>query len=685
MSNFNFWIELGIVVCFVLLIAYRLMEGRKVVSDALKALEKERAAFVIIASEPEVNSGITSTVGNDTLVWEIFAAAEKTGVFSADGLIYSQKIARARYLAGIFVFIGLVGTVSGIALSLTSLGDVTGGGGVVTANKLQSVMTSIGAVLGGMKVSAWCTLAGIVATWNLSGANSEYLTKADKLITDIEKHWTTIREPKQRCQERETEWLQNRLLLQDVLQNVMLTVIEKENEATRQANKELSETISAAQESQGKQLMQGMEFIAGALFEPADALRQTITELKQEMVSTASWLSNAAQTAERVSGTLETAYRQQREGAQALTEGTVALREQIGAVNVAMERSMNDLDASITRAVNNLQTGLEVRLIKIGDAQSSLDETTKILSAGVTTFAAANNAAIETLNSDRAERDSDRETWEIEINAMLREQERARLAWANERGETINAFGAEREATYNAVKNTLTEVKNALTAQQKEFHAAVASLQAESLREVRTMREVTEAALNNAQSAVAAMQKDARTSVKTMTDAVQVALTNATSETSRAQDTAARFNIAADKTLDIMEKAHDDQQARTEKLIAGVQASENRLAELLKHFEKTLTATAQQAEKSDLQDALQKFTTELNRSLNTHTMTVTALRETATRLDSADAARNADFKMMVTAITEASEKLHTLPDILRRNDSATVHESLMPLPNEVTA
>ncbi|MBC7807458.1 MAG: hypothetical protein H7145_15075 [Akkermansiaceae bacterium] len=685
MSNFNFWIELGIVVFFVLLIGYRLIEGRNVVSDALKALGKEREAFAVLASGAGASTGNAPPPSTDTLVCEIISVAENSGVLHTDALVYPQRIARARYLAGIFVFIGLVGTVSGIALSLTSLGDVTGGDGAVTANKLQSVMTSIGAVLGGMKVSAWCTLAGIVATWNLSGANSEYLTEADKFISDIEKHWTTVLEPKRRREEQENDWLKNRLLLQDVLQNVMLTVIEKENEATRQANKELAETISTAQESQGKQLMQGMEFIAGALFEPADALRHTIIELKQGMVSTASWFSNAAQTADRVSGTLETAYRQQREGALALTEGTAALREQISTMNTAMQQVMNALDTSLTRATGNLQVGVEDHLTKIAQAQNSIEKTTNNLLRGVSDFASANNAAIESLNSDRAERDRDRETWEIEIDAMLREQERARQAWANERGETMKAFGEERAGAYSFVRDTLAEVQKSLAAQNREFHAALTARQAESLREVQTMRAVADAALTNAQNAVAAMQKDSKTAVKAMTDAAHTALTNATSETSRAQDTAARFNIAADRTLDILEKAHDNQQARTEKLIAAVVASENRLAELLKRFETTLSSSAQQAEKGDLREALQTFTTELNRSLNTHTVTVTALRETASRLDTADAMRNADLKVMISALAEVSERLYTLPDILRQNDFTSIRETSIPLSSEVAA
>jgi hypothetical protein len=685
MNNINYWIELGIVAFFVSLIAYRLVEGRKVVGDALKALDKERAAFAEIAGDTEFARAATSPTAKDTLVCEALMTADSSGFFSTDALTYSQKIARARYLAGIFVFIGLVGTVSGIALSLTGLGDVTGGGGVVTANKLQSVMSSIGAVLGGMKVSAWCTLVGIVATWNLSGVNSGYLAKADKLISDVEKYWITALEPKRRQRERETDWLQNRLLLQDVLQNVMLTVIEKENEATRQANKELAETISAAQESQGKQLMQGMEFIAGALFEPADALRQTIIELKQEMVNTASWLSNAAQTAERVSGTLETTYRQQREGAQALTDGTVALRNQINDLNASMERSLDNFSVSLSRVTSDMQAGLESRLDTVNKTQNDIDRSVQALLTGVTAFASANNASIDALNADRAERERDRETWEIEINAMLREQERARQAWASERTETMGAFGDAREAAFASVADTLGQVKNLLTTQQKEFRIAITTLQSESLREVQAMREATEVALANAQNAVAAMQKDSRTAVKAMTDATQATLAVATNETARAQDTAARFNIAADKTLDILETAHDNQQTRTEKLIASVQASENRLDLLLKRFEETLAATARQNEQSNLQSALQTFTTELTRSLNMHTVTVTALRETANRVDSAEAARSADFKTVVSTLSEASERLRILPDLLRQNVPVTAHEPLMPLPNEVAA
>jgi hypothetical protein len=103
-----------------------------------------------------------------------------------------------RFLSGIFVFVGLLGTVWGITVAISSLGiampstgstagalDTSAKAFDYIATQQQRMGASIGSLLSGIKSASVCTLFGIFFTLILAGLNSYYLRVCEHIESNI--------------------------------------------------------------------------------------------------------------------------------------------------------------------------------------------------------------------------------------------------------------------------------------------------------------------------------------------------------------------------------------------------------------------------------------------------------------------------------------------------------------------
>lgn len=163
--------------CFIAL-AQWLSAYRRLKHIELKQLRR------ILASPPkdihQAEALLTTTPS--TCVEKALKQALERGAVNIDTLEYDTWIHWPRYWAGIFVFIGLLGTVLGISLAIYSLGstlDSTANGSLEQLSQLQMGITSL---LSNMKAAFICTLCGLIATLIISLLNTRFLS-LDKYIT----------------------------------------------------------------------------------------------------------------------------------------------------------------------------------------------------------------------------------------------------------------------------------------------------------------------------------------------------------------------------------------------------------------------------------------------------------------------------------------------------------------------
>lgn len=101
-----------------------------------------------------------------------------------------------RYMAGVFVFVGLLGTVFSMSLALGKLGltisDTSSTSDTaMTAQTGAHLLEGITGLLSGMESAFLCTLSGILATLIVSYANWRYLQACDRF--DQELQWMVLR------------------------------------------------------------------------------------------------------------------------------------------------------------------------------------------------------------------------------------------------------------------------------------------------------------------------------------------------------------------------------------------------------------------------------------------------------------------------------------------------------------
>jgi hypothetical protein len=121
-----------------------------------------------------------------------------TGQVDTSILPFYEDIHWARYWAGIFVFLGLLGTVIGISTAIANLGvtvSATGASGNVTTSSSAAynsvfqqstqLQQSIGGLLAGIKSASVCTFFGIAFTFITSLMNSFYMRKSQDVEQSV--------------------------------------------------------------------------------------------------------------------------------------------------------------------------------------------------------------------------------------------------------------------------------------------------------------------------------------------------------------------------------------------------------------------------------------------------------------------------------------------------------------------
>lgn len=108
-----------------------------------------------------------------------------SGSFNADAPEYYDWIQTPRYLAGIFVFIGLLGTILGIAVSVSSLGAAVSTS-AAASDQLSDISRHIFDLLSGMKYAFYCTIGGLLSTLLISALNAYYLSHCRQLEMQVE-------------------------------------------------------------------------------------------------------------------------------------------------------------------------------------------------------------------------------------------------------------------------------------------------------------------------------------------------------------------------------------------------------------------------------------------------------------------------------------------------------------------
>jgi|SRR5579884_285376 len=236
--------------------------------------DMERASITLNFADNEKNS----------IVVRALRSALKEGQVGLQPVEFYNSIHLSRYLAGIFVFVGLLGTVFGIVLAISDLGStvastaqvgsaVSGSSSTrdtasLTNENWSHILAGINNLLVGMRAVSDCTLLGIIATVVVSLLNTVYI-KA--------------------CQDLESELT----LLADTTYLPLYRA-----EVARRHHADMQQNLNAA----AKLLDDGAKELASKLPSAITILDQTTTqaaELTKELYSAATELNEAYQQAEK--------------------------------------------------------------------------------------------------------------------------------------------------------------------------------------------------------------------------------------------------------------------------------------------------------------------------------------------------------------------------------------------------
>jgi len=173
-------------------------------NNAFLKLKGEEAECKSIASGPtnSFQAALKNLLSrnSDRLVVRGMRSVLYSGRLDSECLAYSEWIQVSRYVAGVFVFLGLMGTVLGIGFSVYNLGEtVSATANLSTATSsvnstssvsmesLNNLLIGIKNLLVGMKTASVCTFLGLVLTLVLSALNTRYHICVQRLTEKIEK------------------------------------------------------------------------------------------------------------------------------------------------------------------------------------------------------------------------------------------------------------------------------------------------------------------------------------------------------------------------------------------------------------------------------------------------------------------------------------------------------------------
>ncbi|MGI6544695.1 MAG: hypothetical protein ACOX44_16925 [Limnochordia bacterium] len=94
--------------------------------------------------------------------------------FAGDDLAIYNWNEASRFSAGIYIFLGLLGTVTGIAVALFLLGDINVGISEDLVSRQAGLLVTVAQMLSALSGAFWATLAGLVATITQSFLNYRY-------------------------------------------------------------------------------------------------------------------------------------------------------------------------------------------------------------------------------------------------------------------------------------------------------------------------------------------------------------------------------------------------------------------------------------------------------------------------------------------------------------------------------
>lgn len=151
--------------------------------SAQRRLNKEKEIVNSMPRDPSIG------ISGQTYAALALETGLRTNTAPGDFLPYLDWIQLSRYLAGIFVFVGLLGTVAGIAGVVSSLSGLGPSAAGDAAEQLRSAKEGLLSMLGEMRGAFNSTLTGILFTVIVSALNTAYASKARKIEVLLDSQW----------------------------------------------------------------------------------------------------------------------------------------------------------------------------------------------------------------------------------------------------------------------------------------------------------------------------------------------------------------------------------------------------------------------------------------------------------------------------------------------------------------
>lgn len=357
--------------------------------------------------------------------------AERTGYFSQDDLAYPDWIASSRFLGGILVFIGLIGTVFGIAFAITALGDANTTNSQMTIIKqISELKNSLDLVLADMSTAFTCTLCGLTGTLVISFFNAGYMGAARRLAREVEKYWET-----------------------NSLSTLTLGKLP--------ANPDLQAVISELTRSIQVGLPTGtLARVEGRLTTIADSLHRanSVPDSQVDLVAIVGLLQNLVQQLQPVAKSLISTYEAL---PQALLHAGTVLQETVGGMQSQIDRSTKQLAevGQITQATLNELKNFQPTLVS---AASTLTEAMALITEAAYRF----QSTVSTISTAS-------ESLNLATDSLRDEQKR--VIDILERANT--SVAAEAKVMSGAVQKLSNDLRNSDVEQRESLRVLVAHLE----------------------------------------------------------------------------------------------------------------------------------------------------------------------------------------------------------------
>ena len=648
-GDYNIQIEtqIVIVICISSIIGLAIWAWT-VVSAANRVLTQEERDIVEVSRNGNLPEALRTSIS--------------AGSYSLDSGTYTDQIQRSRFLAGIFVFIGLAGTVLGIAISLSSIAGRSGGN---SEQDLKSVMSSIQSVLHGMATATWCTFAGIAATLLVSWLNNKYLMRADAVMAKLAEVWEKYfrQTAEEKLLEREVGVLKNALTG---------ALIDAQTANTASINLSLAtfgNKLSTAQADMTSSLTAALRDVRTSVFTVTNSLSETVAELNQSLLPTAATLKKAASTAAEVANTLDAARLETATAAKLLTESLASGQRQMEIIERAVKQSADALAQGYDQ-LQKIAASLEATVIGLSDErQQALEALVTERAQTLTSLAGERSSTLDALAKDRAEvlgsLKSDREAM---LETIVREREASVKAVSSEARLSRDAAKRAEDASI-ALRELLEKQHNEQRDQVRDLVTGVRASdrhQAELLaRFEETLADVTAITEQTALRDAVVNVSDVLTATTTEIHAGVSAL----NRNGRAIDsTLSKISISADALRDGV--VEWDKQARNQ-AAAGekAQAQSAEAASAAADASKSASSAAADAKAAAASTAEAARTTE-----SAATAIVLASTKTANAAESLQAIAEAEAKR-TAAIAELS-RLNSFENTILRTESAIYRDYL---------